>query len=127
MTAQFSRRMEITMTHEEKKTAKIVEELTMFFFALEASYIDTRIERLENEVTIHLEADFNPSFAEKLSHLDQYLNGQKNDGMGDIYWELAGSGDPGETSQLLLVGMMIDRAEIELGQNRVKLTMYRSV
>jgi len=119
--------MEITMTHEEKKTAKIVEELTMFFFALEASYIDTRIERQGSEVTIRLEADFAPAFSDKVSHLDQYLNGQKNDGMGDIYWELAGSGDPGETSQLLLVGMMIDRAEIELGENRVKLTMYRNV
>lgn len=115
------------MTHEEKKTAKIVEELTMFFFALEASYIDTRIGRKENEVTIRLEADFNPAFADRLSHLDSYLNGQKNDGMGDIYWELAGSGDPGETNQLLLVGMMIDCAEIELGADRVKLTMYRSL
>ena len=55
--------MEIAMTHEEKKTAKIVEELTMFFFALEASYIDTRIERKKQHVTIRLEADFHPSFA----------------------------------------------------------------
>ena len=115
------------MTHEEKKTAKIIEELTMFFFALEASYIDTRIKRHEGEVTIRLEADFNPDFADKLSHLDQYLNGEKNDGMGDIYWELAGSGDPGETSQLLLVGMMIDRAEIELGKDHVKLTLFRKL
>lgn len=119
--------METKMTHEEKKTAKIVEELTMFFFALEATYIDTRIERKENEVKIRLEADFDPSFANRVAHLDHYLNGQKNDGMGDIYWELAGSGDPGETSQLLLVGMMIDRAEIELGTDRVKLAMYRNV
>lgn len=115
------------MTHEEKKTAKIVEELTMFFFALEASYIDTRIVRKEDEVTIRLEADFNPAFTDRLSHLDSYLNGQKNNGMGDIYWELAGSGDPGETNQLLLVGMMIDHAEIELSTDRVKLTMYRSL
>lgn len=127
MTAQILRGMEITMTHEEKKTAKIVEELTMFFFALEASYIDTRIERADNRVTIYLEADFNPFYADKFSLLDHYLNGQKNDGMGDIYWELAGSGDPGESSQLLLIGMMIDRAEIELGADRVKLTMYRRV
>ena len=104
--------MEIAMTHEEKKTAKIVEELTMFFFALEASYIDTRIERKKQHVTIRLEADFHPSFAEKLAHLDHYLNGQKNDGMGD-------------SSQLLLVGMMIDRADIELGADRVKLTLHR--
>lgn len=119
--------MEITMTHEEKKTAKIVEELTMFFFALEASYIDTRIERNEKETTIRLEADFNPSFADRLTHLDHNLNGQKNDGMGDIYWELAGSGDPGESSQLLLVGMMIDRADIELDVDHVILTLYRKV
>lgn len=119
--------MELTMTHEEKKTAKIVEELTMFFFALEASYIDTRIERKDRKVTICLEADFHPSFADKLSHLDHYLNGQKNDGMSDIYWELAGSGDPGESSQLLLVGMMIDHADIALEADRVRLTMYREV
>lgn len=114
------------MTHEEKKTAKIVEELTMFFFALEATYIDTRIERKENQATIRLEADFNPSFSDKLSNLDQYLVGRKNDGMGDLYWELAGSGDPGETSQLLLIGMMIDRAEIEVKENRVNLTLFRT-
>ncbi|MCX4339952.1 MAG: hypothetical protein OSJ72_09940 [Lachnospiraceae bacterium] len=114
------------MTHEEKKTAKIIEELTMFFFALEASWIDTRIERKENEVLIRLEADFNPSYADRLARLDHYLNGQKNDGMSDIYWELAGSGDPGESSELLLVGMMIDRAEIELAAERVKLTLYRT-
>lgn len=119
------RRMETTVTHEEKKTAKIIEELTIFFFALEATCIDTRIERKKDDITIHLETDFNPSFADRLSQLDHYLNGQKNDAMGDIYWGLAGSGDPGESSQLLLVGMMTDRADIELGADRVKLTLYR--
>lgn len=114
------------MTHEEKKTAKIVEELTMFFFALETTCIDTRIERKSDQVTISLEADFNPAYADKLTSLDHYLNGQKNEGMGDIYWELAGSGDPGETSQLLLVGMMIDRAEINVKENRVNLTLFRT-
>lgn len=114
------------MTHEEKKTAKIVEEMTMFFFALEATYIDTRIERKEKQVQISVEADFNPAYANKLTQLDLYLNGQKNDGMEDIYWELAGSGDPGETSQLLLIGMMIDRAEISIQENRVALTLFRS-
>lgn len=115
------------MIHEEKKTAKIVEELTMFFFALEATCIETRIKRQSDQLTISLEADFNMAYADKLANLNSYLNGQKNDGMGDIYWELAGSGDPGETSQLLLVGMMIDRAEIDLGTDRVKLTLYRKL
>lgn len=114
------------MTHEEKKTAKIVEELTMFFFALEATYVDARIERGKNQDTIRLEADFHPSYADRLLHLDQYLNGKKNDGMKDLYWELAGSGDPGETSQLLLIGMMTDRTEIDITEDRVRLTLFRS-
>lgn len=126
MTARILRGNEETMTHEEKKTAKIVEELTMFFFTLEATYIDARIEREENRAIIKVESDFSPAYADKLSNLDQYLNGKKNDGMGDIYWELAGSGDPGETSQLLLIGMMIDRAEISIKENRVNLTLFRT-
>lgn len=126
MTARLPRRNEDTMTHEEKKTAKIVEELTMFFFALEATYIETRIEREENKTIIKVEADFSPAYAERLSNLDQYLNGKKNDGMGDIYWELAGSGDPGETSQLLLIGMMIDHADISIKENRMNLTLFRT-
>lgn len=126
MTARLPRRNEDDMTHEEKKTAKIVEELTMFFFALEATYIDTRIEREDGRATISVEADFSPAYADSLSNLDPYLNGKKNDGMGDIYWELAGSGDPGETSQLLLIGMMIDHAEISVKENRVKLTLFRT-
>lgn len=115
------------MTHEEKKTAKIVEELTIFFFALEATCIETRIERRKDQVTIFLQSDFDPAYTDKLNLLDSYLNCQKNDGMQDIYWELAGSGDPGETSQLLLVGMMIERADIDLTADRIRLTLYRKL
>ena len=53
------------------------------------------------------------------------LNKEKNDGLEDIYWELAGSGDPGETSQLLLIGMMIDRAEIKIEETRVEVKLYK--
>lgn len=118
--------MKTNMTHEEKKTAKIVEELTMFFFTLEASYVESRIEKQSRQTIISMEADYNPAYADKLAYLNQYLNGKKNDGMEDIYWELAGSGDPGETSQLLLVGMMIDRAEITVMETCVKIRLYRT-
>ena len=61
----------------------------------------------------------------KTCALPIYLNGQKNEGMEDIYWELAGSGDPGETSQLLLLGMMIKKAEIEIDEKEVRLKLYK--
>lgn len=113
------------MTHEEKKTAKIVEELTMFFFALGAKEIHSQIEKQERQAVITFTSDYDSQYANKLKKLDQYLNGQKNDGLEDIYWGLAGSGDPGETSQLLLLGMMIERAEIEIEEKMVRLKLYK--
>ena len=115
------------MTHEKRKTAKIIDELTMFFFALGAKNIKSMIEMLEDEALISFQSDYDPAYADKLNSLDKYLNGQKNDGMEDVYWELAGCGDPGESSQLLLIGMMIDKAEIEVGEKEVKLKLYKKL
>jgi hypothetical protein len=115
------------MVHEEKKVAKIIEELTMFFFTMKADEIHSGITREGNQMIIDFEANYDADYSYKLSGLDQYLNGQKNEGMEDIYWELAGSGDPGETSQLLLVGMMIDRADVQVESEKVKLRLYKEL
>lgn len=115
------------MIHEEKKVAKIVEELTMYFFAVGADEINSGIVYRDNHVTITFRANYHPDYSHKLHSLDKYLNETKNDGIEDIYWELAGSGDPGETSQLLLIGMMVDRAEIEMEGEYVNLKLYKEL
>lgn len=113
------------MIHEEKKTAKIVEELTMYFFTLGADKIQSGIEKRERDVVITFRANYHPVYREKLYQLEEFLNGPKNEGIEDVYWELAGSGDPGETSQLLLIGMMIDRADIQIEEKEVCLKLYK--
>ena len=115
------------MTHEEKKVGKIIEELTMFFFSVGAEHIQTGIDRQENQVIITMESDYDPDREQGLHRLKEFLNEPKNDGMEDIYWELAGSGDPGESSQLLLVGMMLDKAEVEIIPEKVKLKLYKEL
>lgn len=115
------------MTHEEKKITKIVEELSLFFFAIGANSIKSGIEKEDKQVVIEFESDYNPEYREKAENLNQYLNGEKNQGMEDIYWELAGSGDPGETNQLLLVGMMIDKADISIEDTRVRLKLHKEL
>lgn len=119
--------MEIVMTHEEKKVGKIVEELTMFFFSIGADDIKTEIKRTDSQVMILFESNYLEEYRYNLHRLKEYLNEPKNEGMEDVYWELAGSGDPGESSQLLLVGMMLDKAEVEIRDGRVKLTMYKEL
>lgn len=113
------------MIHEEKKVAKIIEELTMFFFTVGADEIETRIKRDDNSDFIWFSSNYDPDYKDELRYLEKYFTNEKNDGLEDIYWELAGSGDPGESSQLLLIGMMIDKAEIEISDSRVELKLYK--
>lgn len=115
------------MIHEEKKVAKIIEELTMFFFTVGADEIETRIKRENDSDYIWIRSNYDPEYREELDYLNEFLNEEKNNGLEDIYWELAGSGDPGETSQLLLIGMMIDKAEIEITDTNVEVKLYKKI
>lgn len=115
------------MNHGEKKIAKIIEELTMYFFTIGADRIQSGIEISGKQVTIHFRANYSEECRNRLHNLEEYFNEPKNEGIEDFYWELAGSGDPGETSQLLLVGMMIDRADVEIGDKEVSLKLYKEM
>lgn len=115
------------MTHEEKKIGKIVEELTMYFFSIGGDKITSGIERSGSQVVITFESNYKEEYKSKLHSLQEYLNEPRNEGMEDIYWELAGSGDPGETSQLLLLGMMLDKAEVEIADQKVSLKLYKEL
>lgn len=115
------------MTHNRKKIAKIVEELTMFFFSVGARKIESCVEKEKYQYIVRFNSNYDPEYRNNLESLKKYLNQPRNAAMEDIYWELAGSGDPGESSQLLLVGMMVERAEIVIheDENRVEVALYR--
>lgn len=113
------------MVHEEKRIAKIVEELTIYFFALGADTIESKIHKDAEDVIISFTANYQPEHINRINQLETYFNKPKNEGIEDVYWELAGSGDPGETSQLLLVGMMIDRATIQCENGYVTMELYK--
>lgn len=113
------------MLHEERKISKIVEELTVYFLAVGADEIRSDIKIENKQAVIHFRANYHSEYEKKLEDMKKYLKDQKNDGVEDIYWELAGSGDPGESSQLLLVGMMVDKADIQMKDGFVELTLYK--
>ncbi|MBQ9140181.1 MAG: hypothetical protein IJX63_00115 [Lachnospiraceae bacterium] len=115
------------MTHEEKKIGKIVEELTMYFFSIGADHISSTIDKDGRDVTITMECNYQPEYREDMSRLSEYLNEPKDDSVEDIYWELAGSGDPGEGSQLLLLGMMLDKAEVTIEEDKLYLKLYKEL
>lgn len=114
------------MKHEEKKVAKIVEELTMYFFSLGANAVTSKLEKQEETMKITFRADYLPEYEEDIEYLEECLgNEQRNAGMEDVYWELIGSGDPGESSQLLLLAMLVDNYEIRKFGNEIELQLYK--
>ncbi len=113
------------MRHEDKKIGKIIEELTMYFFGIGGDHIASSIDKEENSVVITMESNYLPEYQEDLQRLTEYLNEPRNDSIEDIYWELAGAGDPGEGGQLLLLGAMLDKAEVVITEKKVHLKLYR--
>lgn len=114
------------MDHIEKKTAKIVEELTSYFFSVGATTIESKIEVMENHMKIVFRANYLPEYEEDIQYLQNCLdNDQKNDGIEDVYWELIGSGTSGGSSQLLLLGMLVDAFELKKMENEVELLLYK--
>ena len=115
------------MIHERRKVTKIVEELTIFFFSMGGTKMNSGIEYDGISATITFSSNFLPENREKVEEFEKYFNEPKNDGMEDIYWELAGSGDPGEPGQLLLLGMMVDRAEVTISEGFAEMTLYKEL
>lgn len=115
------------MIHEEKKVGKIVEELTMFFFSIGGTKMSSSIEKDGNEVKIKFQSNFLPENISSVERLEQYLAEEKNEAIEDVYWQLAGSGDPGETTQLLLIGMMIDKYQVEKSEDEVTIYLLKEL
>lgn len=115
------------MIHERKKVAKIVEELTIFFFSVGATKMTSAIEYDGTTANVTFVSDFEPENKEKVLELEKYFHEPKNAGMEDIYWGLAGSGDPGEPGQLLLIGMMVDRAEVKVSEKTAEVKLYKEL
>lgn len=115
------------MIHEKKKIARIVEELTTYFFALGADRVSSDVRLEENRAVITFRANYHPDFAERLSGMEECLSKKRDEGYEDIYWNLAGSGDVSESSQLLLVGLMVDSAQVRMEDGFVNLTLCKEL
>lgn len=96
----------------------------MYFMALGARKVSSTIMLEDNHGRITFESDYPLEKEEKLKELE-CLKQLRDDGIEEIYWELAGVGSHGDSSQLLLIGTMIDRAEISVENGIVRLALYK--
>ena len=110
------------MLQEQKKVAKIIAELTTYFLILGADQISSSVVKQGRQGIITFRANYEPGCEGELRDMERYLTEPKNNGIEDIYWEL---GDSFDTNELLLVGMMVDRAEVNVEDGFVNLKLYK--
>lgn len=111
------------MKHDKKRISRIVDELIVFLFSIGGTDIRVNIQNLENHYKIFFESDYTEGQNQKIDKLIKYINCPKQEEMEEYYWELAGDCDI--DTELSLVGMMIDEAEINFVDDRIQIVLYR--
>ena len=111
------------MKHIKKRVCKIIDELITYFFVIGATNIDINLQEKEDHYKILLRGNYTTKDKSKIEKLVKYLKCDKQEEMEEYYWELAGESDV--DTELTLVGMMTDNAEINISEDMIEVVLYR--
>lgn len=112
------------MKHNKKRVSKIVDELIAYFFTMGATHINVNLKEKSDYYKISLKSNYTTKDNEKIEKLKKYLKCDKQEEIEEYYWELAGDCDV--DSELILVGMMTDKAEIDISEDMIEVVLYRN-
>jgi hypothetical protein len=111
------------MRHEIKKISRIIDEIVTFFLKKGSDEITTTIKRLEGETRITIVVS-NTSLDEVfIQQLNTIMNSQRQHEVEEYYWQLAGEVD--NDTELTLVGVMVDEAQIEVVDGKLQILLIR--
>ena len=106
-----------------KKMTRIMDELTYFFFSVGSQGIQINLLRLENGCELHFSSGYSPSERARVNDLERFLQveeSERDQSLEEFFWQLAGSNrnGGGQDSELHLIGQMIDRASVQITDER---------
>lgn len=111
------------MIHEKQRIAKIVNEMTLFFYSMGATNISTNIQTEDEETIIKFESNFKGDQKKHIEKLIKCMKIPKQESMEEYYWGL--TGECNIDTELSVVGMMTDRTEMEIKGDIIKMVLYR--
>jgi len=113
------------MKHITLRNIKLVDELMSFCYKYGAKKININIENTDNKVIIDLKAYIEHISEKTLEILNTLLSAPRCREMEEYYWNLSGNDDT--DTELTLVGMMSDEAEINYNPDTklLKITLKR--
>jgi hypothetical protein len=111
------------MINEKQRIAKIINEMTLFFYSMGATNISTNIRTEDDETVITLESDFKGDQKKNIEKLVKCMKIPKQEGMEEYFWGL--TGECNIDTELSVVGMMTDRTEMEIKGDQIRMILYR--
>ena len=113
-----------------KKMTRIMAELTYFFFSVGSQGIQINLLRLENGCELHFSSGYSPSERARVNDLERFLQveeSERDQSLEEFFWQLAGSNrnGGGQDSELHLIGQLIDRASVQITDERVDLVLFK--
>ncbi len=110
------------MKYRVEKDMKILDELVGFCYKRGAKEVDVHLDFKEDSTVIIVETTAN--FLESdLQMLDELIHAKRQPEVEMYYWQVSGEERLGD--ELLLTGMMIDKAEVSYEHEKLVLKIYR--
>ncbi len=114
------------MKHEIKKVMKLADEvMTLCMFKYEAEEVDLSIRLTDGAYRLHFRFPGAMLTAEDLASLKKNLDIERNPELEDYYWQLAGEIE--NSSELALVAMMSDEADVQFDDGVLQIEIVRKV
>jgi hypothetical protein len=98
------------LKHTQQRNIKIVTELMGYCYNHGSENVHIDIKKQKEKVIIFIKAEISSITKDDLEFLERSLSAQRCHEMEEYYWNLTGDND--SYSELILVGMMIDKAHI---------------
>ncbi|TCK90503.1 hypothetical protein EDC19_2272 [Natranaerovirga hydrolytica] len=111
------------MKHNNKRVCKIIHELTYFLLMLGATNLNVNVEHRKDEYKITIKSNFNKKEQRYIDKLIKGVTAPRQEEIEEYYWELAGETDL--ESELNLIGIMINEANVEVNDDLIEIELYR--
>lgn len=111
------------MNREAKKISRILDELSTYFLYKDPTRLAISIDNLDDSYKISFEVCGVEYSEEEIFDMMTLLNEPRQPSVEAYYWSLVG--ESSDDSELSLIGMMIDTAEMKFENATLFLDLYR--
>ena len=108
-----------------QKMSRVIDEIGAALFACGATEVSLRLKKEPEGLRLLVQGDYLPANRAKLERLGKLLQpGIRDPALAETFWELAGADLAHDTSELALVGQILDDARVTLGDTQVEMELF---